>query len=167
MAVPTAKDYPPQWVMAGRHGEYASLAHVPETVAVHDEKNKNNNATSHRRTVDLAAAKLNNLYGGGKVPHLDGPEKFCRSSKGHMHDNTSASRPPSTLASPITAYIATTVILSPVNTLVCPKYLSERRQWLRKSTERRRRQSNLRCPTSLAIFGSDDGSSAMAQQPDS
>ena len=37
-------------------------------------------------TVDLVAAKSNNLYGGnGNVSYLDGPEKFRRSSKGHMH----------------------------------------------------------------------------------
>ena len=51
--------------------------------------NNNNNATSHGQTVDLATAKLNDLYGAGNVPRLDGPEKFRRSSKGHMHDNTS------------------------------------------------------------------------------
>ena len=51
----------------------------------------NSNATSHGQTVDLATAKVNNLYDGGNVPRLNGPEKFRRSSKGHMHDNTSGS----------------------------------------------------------------------------
>ena len=49
----------------------------------------NNNPTSHGQTVDLATAKLNDLYGAGNVPRLGGPEKFSRSSKGHMRDNTS------------------------------------------------------------------------------
>ena len=48
-----------------------------------------NNATSHGQTVDLATTKLNDLYGAGNVPRLNGPEKFRRSSKGHMHDDTS------------------------------------------------------------------------------
>lgn len=45
------------------------------------------NNTGHGRTVNIAADKLNDLYGGGSnVPRLDGPEKFRRSQKGHMHD---------------------------------------------------------------------------------
>ena len=51
--------------------------------------NNNNNATSHGQTVDLATTNLNDLYGAGNVPRLEGSEKFRRSSKGHMHDNTS------------------------------------------------------------------------------
>jgi hypothetical protein len=44
----------------------------------------NSNATGHGQMVDLAAAKL---YGGGRNgPRLDRPEKFRRSSKGHIHD---------------------------------------------------------------------------------
>ena len=54
----------------------------------------NNNATSHGQTVDLATAKLNDLYGGGNISLLDGSEKFRWFSKGHMHDDTSAHRPP-------------------------------------------------------------------------
>ena len=50
-----------------------------------------NNATSHGQADDLATAKWNDLYGRGNVPHFDGPEKFRRSSKGHMLDNTSSS----------------------------------------------------------------------------
>ena len=49
-------------------------------VVVRDE-NTNNNATSHGRTVDLAATKLNDLYGGCNVLRLDCPEKFQWSSK--------------------------------------------------------------------------------------
>ena len=52
----------------------------------------NNNATDHGQTVDLAAAKSNNLYGGGtNVPRLDGLEKFRRSSTGHIHHGSSGS----------------------------------------------------------------------------
>ena len=53
--------------------------------------NNNNNTSSIGQTVDLATAKLNDLYGTGNVPRLDGPEKFRRTSKGHMHDNTTGS----------------------------------------------------------------------------
>ena len=42
----------------------------------------NNNATNHVQTFDLTTAKLNDLYGGGNVPRLDGPEKFRRFSQG-------------------------------------------------------------------------------------
>ena len=63
----------------------------------------NNNATIHGQTVDLTAAKFTTRMAGGSVPRLDGPQKSRRSSKGHMHDNTSAARPPSTIASPTTA----------------------------------------------------------------
>ena len=76
----------------------------------------NNNATSHGQTVDLTTAKLNDLYGGGNIPLLDGSEKFRWFSKGHMHDNTSAPRP--ALNTGVTNNgiysMATTVILSPV-----------------------------------------------------
>ena len=52
----------------------------------------NNNTAGHGQTVDLATAKLNKLYGGGgNVPRLDGPEKFCRTSKGHINDGSSGS----------------------------------------------------------------------------
>ncbi|KAI9430976.1 hypothetical protein H4582DRAFT_2063227 [Lactarius indigo] len=43
------------------------------------------------QTVDLAAAKLNYLYGSHNVPRLDGPDKFRWPSKGHIHDNSSGS----------------------------------------------------------------------------
>jgi hypothetical protein len=39
------------------------------------------------QTVDLAAAKLNDFYGAGNVPRLDGPEKFRRASKSHAADS--------------------------------------------------------------------------------
>ena len=52
----------------------------------------NNNPTSQGQTVDFAAAKLNDLYGGSNNPRLDGPKKFRRTSKGHMHDITQLDR---------------------------------------------------------------------------
>jgi hypothetical protein len=53
---------------------------------------KSTAATGHTQTVDLATAKLNDLYGGGgNVPRLDGPEKFRRSSKGNVHDGSNGS----------------------------------------------------------------------------
>ena len=54
----------------GEHGEHAVAAHVPETLI------EKNNATNHGQTVDLATAKLNDLYGRGNVPRLNGPKKF-------------------------------------------------------------------------------------------
>ena len=64
------------------------------------------------KPVDLASAKLNDIYGGGNVPRLNGPEKFRRSSKGHMHDTTSGRSIAVTTASPITAYTAMTATSS-------------------------------------------------------
>ncbi|KAH8987215.1 hypothetical protein EDB86DRAFT_3105112 [Lactarius hatsudake] len=49
------------------------------------------NNSNDGQTVDLAAAKLNDLYGSSNVPRLDGPDKFRRPSKGHMHDSSSRS----------------------------------------------------------------------------
>jgi hypothetical protein len=46
----------------------------------------NNSGAGPTQTVDLATAKLNDLYGAGTVPRLDGPEKFRRASKGHVSD---------------------------------------------------------------------------------
>ncbi|KAH9010992.1 hypothetical protein EDB85DRAFT_2230962 [Lactarius pseudohatsudake] len=53
------------------------------------QKTSSNNYDA--RTVDFAAAKLNDLYGSGNVPRLDGPDKFRRPSRGHIHDNSSGS----------------------------------------------------------------------------
>jgi len=46
----------------------------------------NNNGAGPTQTVDLATAKLNDLYTAGTVPRLDGPEKFRRASKSHVSD---------------------------------------------------------------------------------
>ncbi|KAH9010357.1 hypothetical protein EDB83DRAFT_2557224 [Lactarius deliciosus] len=48
------------------------------------------NDSNNSQTVDLAATKLNDLYDGSNVPRrLDGPDKFRRPSKGHIHDGSS------------------------------------------------------------------------------
>ena len=71
---------------------WASTVNTPLLPMFQKSWAANNNATGHSQTVDLAAAKLNDLYGGGgNVPRVDGPEKFRRSSKGHMHDGSSGS----------------------------------------------------------------------------
>ena len=70
---------------------WASMVNTPLLPMFQKSSATNNNATGHGQTVDLAAAKLNDLYGGGgNVPRLDGPEKFRRSSKGHMHEGGSS-----------------------------------------------------------------------------
>ncbi|KAH8987214.1 hypothetical protein EDB86DRAFT_3245840 [Lactarius hatsudake] len=54
------------------------------------QKTSSNNSNDGQ-AVDLAVAKLNDLYGSSNVPRLDGPEKFRRPSKGHIHDGSSGS----------------------------------------------------------------------------
>ncbi len=58
----------------------------------------NNSGTGPTQTVDLATAKLNDLY-GSNVPRLDGPEKFRRSSKGHVPDVSSSGNSTTAVAS--------------------------------------------------------------------
>ena len=66
---------------------WASMVNMPVLPMFRKSSMANSNATG-----DLAAAKLNNLYGGGgNVPRLDGPDKFRRSSKGHVHDSSNGS----------------------------------------------------------------------------
>ena len=55
-----------------------------KTVVVRSEQQQRHD-TSHGQTVDLATAKLNDLYGAGNVPRLDGLEKSRRSSEGHVN----------------------------------------------------------------------------------
>ena len=57
---------------------------VPETVVV-----RNNSATNQGQTVDLAAAKLNDLYSGCDFPRLAAPRQFHRYCKGHVPASTS------------------------------------------------------------------------------
>ena len=47
----------------------------------------NNNTTGRAWAVNLTAAKLNDFGGGStsNVLRLDGHEKFCQSSNGHVH----------------------------------------------------------------------------------
>ena len=69
---------------------WASMVNTPLLPMFQKTSTANNNAAG--QTVDLAAAKLNDMYGGGgNVPRLDGPDKFRRPSKGHVHDSSSGS----------------------------------------------------------------------------
>ena len=71
---------------------WASMVNTPLLPMFQKSSTANNNAAGHTQTVDLAAAKLNDLYGGGgNVPRLDGPDKFRRPSKGHVHDSSNGS----------------------------------------------------------------------------
>ncbi|KAH9024804.1 hypothetical protein EDB85DRAFT_2180006 [Lactarius pseudohatsudake] len=65
---------------------WASMVNTP-LLPMFQKTTSNNNG----QTVDLAAAKLNDLYGSSNVPRLDGPDKFRRPSKGHIHDGSSGS----------------------------------------------------------------------------
>jgi hypothetical protein len=72
----------------GEHSEYTAPAYSPGVWS----STADNNATGHALTVDLAAAKLNDLYGGGGIVLcLSGPEKFRCSFKCHVHDNNNGS----------------------------------------------------------------------------
>jgi hypothetical protein len=65
---------------------WASMVNTPLLPMFQKSSTANNSGTGPTQTVDLATAKLNDLYGGGSVPRLDGPEKFRRASKGHVPD---------------------------------------------------------------------------------
>ncbi|KAH9059940.1 hypothetical protein EDB87DRAFT_679833 [Lactarius vividus] len=67
---------------------WASMVNTPLLPMFQKTSSNNNN---NGQTVDLAAAKLNDLYGSSNVPRLDGPDKFRRPSKGHIHDGSSGS----------------------------------------------------------------------------
>ncbi|KAH9024802.1 hypothetical protein EDB85DRAFT_2179998 [Lactarius pseudohatsudake] len=67
---------------------WASMVNTPPLPMFQKTSSNNNN---NCQTVDLAAAKLNDLYGSSNVPRLDGPDKFRRPSKGHIHDGSSGS----------------------------------------------------------------------------
>jgi hypothetical protein len=67
---------------------WASMVSTPLLPMFQKSSTANNNASNHGQTVDLATAKLNDLYGGSDVPRLDG---FRRSSKGYVHDNSGSS----------------------------------------------------------------------------
>lgn len=64
---------------------WASMVNTPLLPMFQKTSTANNNGAGPTQTVDLATAKLNDLY-GGSVPRLDGPEKFRRTSKGHVPD---------------------------------------------------------------------------------
>ncbi|KAF8464993.1 hypothetical protein DFH94DRAFT_389798 [Russula ochroleuca] len=65
---------------------WASMVNTPQLTLFPKTSTANNGGTGPTQTVDLATAKLNDLYGAGTVPRLDGPEKFRRASKGHVSD---------------------------------------------------------------------------------
>jgi hypothetical protein len=67
---------------------WASMVNTP-LMPMFQKPSNNNAGAGPTQTVDLAAAKLNDLYGTGSVPRLDGPEKFRRASKGHALDSGS------------------------------------------------------------------------------
>jgi hypothetical protein len=64
---------------------WASMVNTPLLPMFQKTSTANNSGAGPTQTVDLATAKLNDLY-GGSVPRLDGPEKFRRTSKGHVSD---------------------------------------------------------------------------------
>jgi len=68
---------------------WASMVNTP-LMPMFQKPSTMNPSAGPTQTVDLAAAKLNDLY-VGTVPRLDGPEKFRRASKGHAADSGSHS----------------------------------------------------------------------------
>ncbi|KAI9507782.1 hypothetical protein F5148DRAFT_956481, partial [Russula earlei] len=66
---------------------WASMVNTPLLPMFQKTSTTNNGGPGSTQTVDLATAKLTDLYGGATVPRLDGPEKFRRTSKGHTPDS--------------------------------------------------------------------------------
>lgn len=77
-----------------RGNSWANIVNTSLLPMLRKSSTANNNATSHGQTVDLATAKLNDLYSSGNVLRFDGLEKFRRFSKGHSRTTT----PPLTIA---------------------------------------------------------------------
>ena len=69
---------------------WASMVNTPLMNLFPKSSTANNNGPGPTQTVDLATAKLNDLYGAGTVPRLDGPEKFRRASKSHVSEVSSS-----------------------------------------------------------------------------
>jgi hypothetical protein len=69
---------------------WASMVNTPLLPMFQKPSAPNNPGPGPTQTVDLATAKLNDLYVSGAVPRLDGPEKFRRASKGHTPDTGSS-----------------------------------------------------------------------------
>jgi hypothetical protein len=65
---------------------WASMVNTP-LMPMFQKPSTTNNGSGPTQTVDLASAKLSDLYGTGNVPRLDGPEKFRRASKSHTTDS--------------------------------------------------------------------------------
>jgi len=68
---------------------WASMVNTP-LMPMFQKPSTMNPSAGPTQTVDLATAKLNDLY-VGTVPRLDGPEKFRRASKGHTPDSANNS----------------------------------------------------------------------------
>ncbi|KAH8981837.1 hypothetical protein EDB86DRAFT_3066593 [Lactarius hatsudake] len=84
----------PALASSGERGTWAEVlgqASMVNTPLLPMFQKTSSNNSNDGQTVDLAAAKLNDLYGSSNVPRLDGPDKFRRPSKGHMHDGSSGS----------------------------------------------------------------------------
>ncbi|KAH9172677.1 hypothetical protein EDB89DRAFT_1905988 [Lactarius sanguifluus] len=84
----------PALALSGERGTWAGvLGQVAErdNSPTQDRAQVVPSADNNGQTVDLAAAKWNDLYGSSNVPRLDGPDKFRRPSKGHIHDGSSGS----------------------------------------------------------------------------
>jgi hypothetical protein len=75
------------------------MVNTPQLTLFPKTSTANNSGTGPTQTVDLATAKLNDLYGAGTVPRLDGPEKFRRASKGHVSDVGSSGNTTTAVAS--------------------------------------------------------------------
>ncbi|KAN0130635.1 hypothetical protein V8E53_011528, partial [Lactarius tabidus] len=73
---------------------WASMVSTPLLPMFQKSSTANNNASNHGQTVDLATAKLNDLYGGSDVPRLDGSAGPLRATC----TTTAAAPPPSTIA---------------------------------------------------------------------
>ncbi|KAN0130675.1 hypothetical protein V8E53_011568 [Lactarius tabidus] len=64
----------------GMGDSWASMVNTPLLPIFQKSSTANNDATGHGQTGDLAAAKLNNLFGSGNVPRLGGLEKSSAGS---------------------------------------------------------------------------------------
>ncbi|KAI9436712.1 hypothetical protein H4582DRAFT_2099764 [Lactarius indigo] len=67
---------------------WTNMVNTPLLSMFQKTSSNNNNAG---QTVDIAPAKLNDVYGTSNDPRLDSPDEFRQPSKGHIHDNSSGS----------------------------------------------------------------------------
>lgn len=69
---------------------WANMVNTPLMPMFQKTSTANNGPAGPTQTVDLGTGKLNDPYGVGTVPRLDGPEKFRRTSKSHTSDTVSS-----------------------------------------------------------------------------